>query len=85
MQAQPYRDHHVLYSLGATYAGLGDRAAALRWLREAVQQGFPCFPWYQHDPLLKPLHGTPQFEALLEEAKAASDRIAARFVAERAR
>jgi DNA-binding winged helix-turn-helix (wHTH) protein/TolB-like protein len=85
VEAQPYRDHHVLYSLGATYAGLGDRAAAVRWLREAVLQGFPCYPWYQHDPLLKPLHGTPEFNALLEETKAASDRIAARFVAERAR
>lgn len=85
VEARPYRDHHVLYSLGAAYAGLGDAAAALRWLREAAQQGFPCHAWYQHDPLLKPLHGTPQFEALLEEAKAASDRIAARFVAERAR
>jgi DNA-binding winged helix-turn-helix (wHTH) protein/TolB-like protein len=85
VQAQPYRDHHVLYSLGATYAGLGDRAAALRWLREAVQQGFPCYPWYQNDPLLKPLHNLPAFQALLTDAKAASDRIAGRFVAERGR
>lgn len=60
-----YRDHHVAYSLGAAYAQLGDASAADRWLRTAVDTGFPCLPFFQRDPLLEPIRGRPSFSDLL--------------------
>ena len=48
-----YNDHHVAYSVGATYAQLGNIAEALRWLTRAKDSGFPCYPWFEQDPLLQ--------------------------------
>lgn len=45
------RDHYVAYSLGAAYAQLGDTDQADRWLRTAVDTGFPCLPFFESDPL----------------------------------
>ena len=61
-----YRDHHVAYSLGAAYAQLGDTDQADRWLRTAVDTGFPCLPFFERDPLLDPLRRRSEFAALLE-------------------
>jgi hypothetical protein len=64
----PYKkDHHVANSLGAAYAQLGRRDEAVRWLRTAVENGLPCYPWYARDPLLEPLREDPQFERFLED------------------
>ncbi len=49
--------HHASYSIGATYAQLGDKPKARLWLALAAQTGFPCYPWYERDPLLQPLRG----------------------------
>ena len=69
-----YRDHHVAYSLGAAYAQLGDTDQADRWLRTAVDTGFPCLPFFERDPLLDPLRQRSDFAALLEyvDARVAS-------------
>jgi len=48
-------DHHVYYSLGATFAQLGDAAEAIRWLERAAASGFPCRTWFEKDPLLAPV------------------------------
>ena len=85
VEARGYHDHHVDYSLGATYAGLGDVPGAIRWLRQALNSGFLAYPWYQQDPLLTPLHGRPEFDAVLADAKVASDRVVAKVIAERQR
>ena len=45
IEAGPYMDHHVAYSLGAAWAQLGDAAASVKWLQQAADTGFPCFPW----------------------------------------
>jgi class 3 adenylate cyclase/TolB-like protein len=64
----PFREnHHVANSLGAAYAQLGRRDAAVRWLRKAVETGLPCRPWYATDPLLQPLRGDPEFERFLKD------------------
>ena len=60
-----YMDHHVAYSLGAAYAQLGDAAPAMKWLRQAVDTGFPCLPWFERDPLLAPVRARPEFARLL--------------------
>jgi tetratricopeptide (TPR) repeat protein len=63
--ASSYMDHHVAYSLGATYAQLGRPADARRWLAESARTGLPCYPWYVRDPLLAPLRDDPAFRAFL--------------------
>ena len=65
-----YRDHHVAYSLGAAYTQLGQTDEADRWLRTAVDTGFPCLPFFERDPLLEPLRRRAQFADLLAYIRA---------------
>ena len=60
-----YMDHHVAYSLAAAYAQLGAPREAVAWLRRAVENGFPCSPWFEKDPLLEPIRTDPEFLQLL--------------------
>lgn len=65
--AGTYMDHHVAYSLGVAYARLGRVGEALHWLRESADTGFPCYPWYAHDPLLQLLQGDQSFRQFLAD------------------
>jgi tetratricopeptide (TPR) repeat protein len=60
-----FMDHHIAYSLGATYAQLADFAEARRWLAEAARTGLPCYPWYARDTLLDPLRSDTEFQQFL--------------------
>jgi serine/threonine-protein kinase len=77
--AQPYSDHHIAYSLATTYAQLGELDEAARWLHEAAATGFPCYPWFQKDPLLHPLRDSAQFRQLEPELRRAFDARASRY------
>lgn len=65
--ASGYMDHHAAYSLGAAEAWLGRPAESVRWLRQAAATGFPCYPWFTTDPLLRPLRDDDAFKLLLRE------------------
>ncbi|MCA1577775.1 MAG: protein kinase [Acidobacteria bacterium] len=67
--AGSYRDHHVDYSVGATYAQLGDLSQSRRWLARAIATGFPCYPWFQRDQLLRPLVGDAEYQVMLDQLK----------------
>ena len=60
-----YRDHHVAYNLGTSYAQLGDATEAMRWLRTAADTGLPCPILLERDPLLEPLRTDAKFAELL--------------------
>jgi eukaryotic-like serine/threonine-protein kinase len=60
-----YMDHHVAYSLAATWAQLGEPAISMRWLQQAMDTGFPCLPWFAKDPLLDPIRKDPSFMRLM--------------------
>ncbi|HEV8712110.1 MAG TPA: adenylate/guanylate cyclase domain-containing protein [Candidatus Binatia bacterium] len=77
--AGTYIDHHVAYSLGVTYAQLGQGNQALRWLRNAADTGFPCYPWYERDALLQPLHSNPEFQRFMEELRKSWEVAKARY------
>ena len=64
-----YVDHHVAYSMGVAYAQLGDFAEAHRWLTRSAQTGFPCYPWFVQDPLLKPLRDDPGSQNFLNQLR----------------
>ena len=62
-----YMDHHVAYSTGVAYAQLGQNEKARRWLARAANSGFPCYPWFEQDPLLQPLRDDREFRAFMAE------------------
>lgn len=72
-------DHHVAYSLGAALAQLGERDDALRFLRQAVDGGFPCYPWFAADPLLEPLRNDAGFQSFMAGLRAAYESAGATY------
>ena len=64
-------DHHVTYSLGAAYSQLGQPEESITWLERSADSGFPCYPWFERDPLLDPVRQNPRFARLLTRLKAA--------------
>ncbi len=66
----PDMDHHIAYSLGAAMAQLGDASGSLTWLERAADTGFPCYPWFEKDPLLDPIRREPGFVRLMERLRA---------------
>jgi adenylate cyclase len=57
--------HHAQYNAACAYALLGQKREALRWLRTAVDEGFPCYPFYRDEPSLAGLRGDPEFDAFM--------------------
>jgi eukaryotic-like serine/threonine-protein kinase len=64
-----YMDHHVAFSIGAAFAQLGRLGDARTWLGRAVDTGFPCYPWFERDPLLQPIRQDSGSGGLLEGLK----------------
>ena len=60
-----FMDHHMAYAIGETYAHLGNADTALQWLEKAATTGFPCYPWYERDPMLEPLRRHGGFQRFL--------------------
>ena len=74
-----YIDHHVAYSVGATYTQLGQITEAIRWLRRAGEIGLPCFPLYERDKLLEPIRGQNEFQSLLNELRESQKAAQSRY------
>ena len=53
--------HHYIYSVARIYAQGGKSEEALKWLRETVKEGFPCYPLFERDPYLNPIRHDPAF------------------------
>jgi DNA-binding winged helix-turn-helix (wHTH) protein/TolB-like protein len=62
-------DPEASYKIAQAYAQLGDQASALRVLRMSVDSGFFSYPYIAKDPLLKDLHGQPEFDRILNAAR----------------
>jgi TolB-like protein len=65
--------HHAQYDVAAIYAQLGNNEEALRWLADAAHGGFPCYAFFETDPLLEPIRGEPRYRALMEELRVECD------------
>lgn len=77
---RPHADgHHVAYSLGAALAQLGERDDALRFLRHAADGGFPCYPFFEADPLLQPLRNDAGFQSFMVGLRAAYESARATY------
>lgn len=60
-------DHDMAYWVGSTYALLGDKDRAFKWLGRAVKLGNENKPWYQKDKSLDSLRDDPRFAELMNK------------------
>jgi len=61
--------HHITYAVASTYALLDRREQALQYLRLTAEDGFPCYPLFEHDSNLNHLRNDPGFLSFLAEQK----------------
>ena len=61
--------HHVAYAVASAYALLNKPGPALQYLRMAADDGFPCYPLFEHDSNLDSLRKNPQFLSFMTEQK----------------
>jgi TolB-like protein/DNA-binding winged helix-turn-helix (wHTH) protein/tetratricopeptide (TPR) repeat protein len=61
--------HHVAYAVASAYALLNRPEKALRYLQIAADDGFPCYPLFEHDSNLDNLRKNAQFLAFMAEQK----------------
>jgi tetratricopeptide (TPR) repeat protein len=61
--------HHAQYDIACTHALLGEKEEALRWLADAAHNGFPCYGFFEIDPLLESIRGEERFRALMSELR----------------
>jgi tetratricopeptide (TPR) repeat protein len=59
--------HHVAYGIASSYALMNRREQALRWLRRAADDGFPCYPLFLNDHNLDNLRQDSQFVRFMAE------------------
>ena len=65
----PPPDHHVSYRIATAHAQLGHLEDAVRWLKKATETGFPCYAWFNRDPLLDPVRQLASFRRLMDEQR----------------
>jgi TolB-like protein/DNA-binding SARP family transcriptional activator len=61
--------HHTAYSIASAYAILRQPTPALRWLRRAAEEGWPCYPYFATDPNLDRIRNDPEVGAYMRELK----------------
>jgi serine/threonine-protein kinase len=60
-------DHDMAYWAGSTYAILGDKDLAFKWLNRAVKLGNQNKPHFEHDKSLDSLRDDPRFDDLMSK------------------
>jgi len=60
-------DHDMAYWVGETYALMGDKDLAFKWLNRAVKLGNQNKPHFQHDKNLNSLRDDPRFVDLMNK------------------
>ena len=61
--------HHVAYAVASAYALLDRHDQALQYLRTVADDGFPCYPLFEHDSNLDHLRTDPGFLSFLAEQR----------------
>jgi len=61
--------HHIAYAVASSYALLNRPESALHYLKIAADDGFPCYPLFEHDSNLDNLRKNPQFLAFMADQK----------------
>jgi TolB-like protein/lipopolysaccharide biosynthesis regulator YciM len=61
--------HHTAYHIACAYALLNKPEEAITWLKEAADDGFPCYPLFQNDRNLDNMRSDPRFAELMSKLK----------------
>jgi TolB-like protein len=61
--------HHAQYDIACIHALLGEKDEALRWLADAAHNGFPCYGFFETDPLLESIREEERFRGLMAELR----------------
>ena len=61
--------HHTAYNIACVYVVLGKPDKAVNYLQMAADDGFPCYPLFERDELLKDISHEPRFIELLARMK----------------
>ncbi len=72
-------DGEFILNLAEAYALLGDLPRAQELAEKAFYTGFTCARWYETNPILAPLRGSPRWAALLQHVKERQAILEARF------
>ena len=71
--------HHCAYGFARIYALAGKSQEAVKWLRETVATGFPCYPLFARDPYLNRIRQAPEFIQFMTEMKAQYEKYKLEF------
>jgi len=66
--------HHAAYNIASAYAILGQAGPAVVWLRRAVDEGWPCYPYFVNDPNLNAIRQDPGYITFMRDLKARWER-----------
>ncbi len=83
MNQRGVSDPEMLYKIAQAYAVLGDAPSALRVLRESIEGGFFCFPYFAKDPLLNNIRENAEFQKLMIQAQGRHQQFEQRFSPQR--
>jgi tetratricopeptide (TPR) repeat protein len=61
--------HHTAYSIACAYVLMNKPQAAVQWLQESADNGFPCYPLFERDPNLDSLRKDPRFITFMDGLK----------------
>jgi len=61
--------HHAAYHIAVSYALLEETELAVRWLRQAAVDGYPCYPLFENDPGLNNIRRDARFIQFMAELK----------------
>lgn len=67
-------DQDVPYWLASAYAMEGERDEAFKWLERAINLGNENLPWFESNPVWRPLHDDPRFIELTRRIRAGRER-----------
>ena len=66
--------HHTAYNIASVYALLNEPARAVYWLRQASENGWPCYPYFARDPNLDRIREDPEIIGFMRDLKARWER-----------
>ena len=61
--------HHTAYNIAGAYALLNRPDDAVKWLKAAADDGFPCYPYFENDRTLDNIRQDPAFVAFMTKLK----------------
>jgi tetratricopeptide (TPR) repeat protein len=71
--------HHTAYNIASAYALLNKRGEAIKWLEEAADDGFPCYPWFEKDATLNSLRNDDSFKSFMNKLRKRWEQYKAKF------